>query len=125
MVQCHVHFPGEVEASEMPRGSGEYTLSHGTHSPSTGSQAQGSLAWATGVDPLTFVPVSITGGAQTSPLVITKAGIPRGLESNSKQTAGECKKKLEGSYGKGYSFHPERKENIKQAKPLENCCHSL
>lgn len=85
----------------------------------------GGLAQAVRVDPLTFVPVSITGGAQTPPLVITKAGVPRGLESNSKQTARESERKLEGSYGKSYSFRPGRKENIKQAKPLGNCCHSL
>lgn len=44
---------------------------------------------------VTFVPVSITCGAKTPPLVTTETEIPRGLESNSKQTAPESERKLE------------------------------
>lgn len=41
----------------------------------------------------------------------------RGLGSNSKQTAHESERKLEGIYGKSYSFRLGRKEKIKQARP--------
>lgn len=43
--------------------------------------------------------------------------VSRGLGSNSKQTARESERKLEGIYGKSYSFRLGRKEKIKQAKP--------
>lgn len=54
------------------------------------SQAQGEAR----VYQLTFVPVSITCGAEPPPLLTTETGSPRGLESNSKQTAPESERKL-------------------------------
>lgn len=42
-----------------------------------------------------------------------------------KVTVSKQLQKAKGSYGKSYSFRLGRKENIKQAKPLGNCCHSL
>lgn len=42
-----------------------------------------------------------------------------------KVTVSKQLQKAKGNYGKSYSFRLGRKENIKQAKPLGNCCHSL